>query len=155
MPKSPMYYDIYLWTKVVCLVLSCWDLPNHGASCRTLGSFRKLLMSRGASTWFETIWRSGLEAIDYWTIFSMKFKSNQNWKLYWNLEAFLVLLEISPWVRFNKIYFTIFRAKMWKILILERILLLEIQTNCKIGFGKEKSVEPSMCSHSGELHVLH
>jgi hypothetical protein len=29
----------------------------------------------------------------------------------------------------------------------EWILLLEIQTNCKIWVWKEKSVEPSMCSH--------
>jgi hypothetical protein len=27
-----------------------------------------------ASTWFEIIWTYGVDAIDYWTIFSMKFK---------------------------------------------------------------------------------
>jgi hypothetical protein len=37
---------IYLWSKVVCFVLLHWDLPNHVASCCTLG--RKLLMSKGA-----------------------------------------------------------------------------------------------------------
>jgi hypothetical protein len=36
--------------------------------------FRKLLMSRGALTWFETIWSYGMEAIDYLIIFSMKIK---------------------------------------------------------------------------------
>ncbi len=36
----------------------------------------------------------------------------------------------SPWqVRFNRVYFTIFRTKVLKRLILEWILLLEIQTN--------------------------
>jgi hypothetical protein len=40
---------------------------------------------------------------------------------------------------------------MWKILILEWILLLQIQTICKNRVWKEKSVEPSMCSHLGPM----
>jgi hypothetical protein len=62
---------------VVCFVLFClssWDLPNHGASWCMLRIFRKILMSRGAPTWFETVWSYSVEAIDYWTIFSMKTK---------------------------------------------------------------------------------
>ncbi len=34
-----------------------------------------------------------------------------------------------------------------EVLIFEWILLLKIQTNCKNWVWKEKSVEPSMCSH--------
>jgi len=34
-----------------------------------------------------------------------------------NLGVFLVLLESPQQVRFNRVYFTIFRAKVWKILI--------------------------------------
>jgi hypothetical protein len=30
-----------------------------------LGIFSKLLMNRGALTWFETVWSYGLKAIDY------------------------------------------------------------------------------------------
>jgi hypothetical protein len=41
----------YLWSKEVCFVLPSWDLPNHSTSCRALGIFGKLSMSRGASTW--------------------------------------------------------------------------------------------------------
>jgi hypothetical protein len=44
---------------------------------------------------------------------------------------------------------TIFKAKVWKILIFERILLLEIQTNCKNWVWKENLVELSMCSYLG------
>jgi len=70
------------------------------------------------------------------------------------LGVSLVLLE-SPWqVRFNRVCFTIFRAKVWKILIFERILLLEIQTNCK-NWARKESVEPSMCSHLSQQHRLH
>jgi hypothetical protein len=47
--------------------------------------------------------------------------------MHWNLGAFLVLLESPWWVKFNRVYFTIFRAKVWKILIFEWILLLKIQ----------------------------
>jgi len=86
-----------------------WHFMSH-----TLDIFGNLLMSKGALTWFETIWSYGVKAIDCWTIFSMKTRQNQDWKLYWNLRAFLVLLE-SPWQgRFNRIYFTIFKAKVWK-----------------------------------------
>ncbi len=51
--------------------------------------------------------------------------------LYWNLEVFLMLLESPPHLRFNRVYFIIFRAKVWKILIFDWILLLKIQTNRK------------------------
>jgi hypothetical protein len=93
----------------------------------------------GAPTWSETVWSYGVEAIDYWTIFSMKTKWNQNWKLYWNLGVFFMLLESLQRGRFNRVYFTIPRAKVWEILIFEWILLLEIQTNCKNWGWKEKS----------------
>ncbi len=47
----------YLSIKEGCLsglfCLSCWDLPNHGASCCTLGFIGKPLMSRGAPNWFH------------------------------------------------------------------------------------------------------
>jgi hypothetical protein len=75
---------VYLWKKVVCFVLSCWDLPKPQCfkPCswylwKALGEYRcieKLLMNIGASTSFETNWSYNVEAIDYWTIFSMKIK---------------------------------------------------------------------------------
>ncbi len=49
---------IYLWSMVIHFVLFClshWNLPNHCASCYALGIFGKVLMSRGAPAWFETI----------------------------------------------------------------------------------------------------
>jgi hypothetical protein len=83
--KFPLVFGrhlIYLWSKVVCLflfcfILSCWDLSTHGAPCQALHAVllipsKKLLMSRGVPTWFETVWSYSVEAIDYWTIFSMK-----------------------------------------------------------------------------------
>ncbi len=71
--KKIIYNQIYLWSKVVCFIFSHLDLPNHGASCHALGIFKKLSISRGAPTWFETLWIYGVETIDYWTIFSMEF----------------------------------------------------------------------------------
>jgi hypothetical protein len=52
-----------------------------------------------------------------------------------------MLLESLRQVRFNRVYFTIFRAKVWKIMIFEWFLLLGIQTNCKNWVWKENSVE--------------
>jgi hypothetical protein len=49
-----------------------------------------------------------------------------------------MLLESLQQVRFNKFYFKIFRAKVWKILICEWVLLLKIQTNCKKCVSIEK-----------------
>jgi hypothetical protein len=50
-------------------------------------------------------------------------------------------MESSRRVRFNRVYFSIFKAKVWSILIFEWILLLEIQKKKnqkpKIGFGLE------------------
>ncbi len=43
--RKSIYNQIYLWNKVVCFILSCWDLPNHGASCHALGIFKKLSMN--------------------------------------------------------------------------------------------------------------
>ncbi len=110
-----------------CFVLfSCWNLPNHGSSCLAkpqifmlhawylrnpnhksshclLAIFGKLLMRRGVVRWwFETVWSYGVEAID------LIIEPFPQWKLhefetakpYGILQAFLVLLESSPWVRF-------------------------------------------------------
>jgi hypothetical protein len=55
--------------KQSCFVLFCRieisPLTNHHASCHALGIFGKLSMSRGALTWFETVWSYGVESIDY------------------------------------------------------------------------------------------
>ncbi len=53
--------------------------------------------------------------------------------------AFLVLLESPWWVRFSGVYFTIFRAKVWKILIFEWILFLNYYFfKCEIWVWKVK-----------------
>jgi hypothetical protein len=62
----------------------------------------------------------------------MKIKIKSKLKIVLEFGAFSVLLE-SPWrVKFLiEFYFTIFRAKVWKISIfLSGFCLLEIQTNC-------------------------
>ncbi len=87
-------------------------------------------------TWFETVW-----SYDVGSFFQWKLNKVQTEKLYWNLGVFLVCLKSLRQVRFYRIDFTIFRAKVWKILIFEWILLLEIQANCKNWVWKEKSVK--------------
>jgi hypothetical protein len=74
-------HPIYLWSKVFHFILFClsrWNLPNHCTSCYALGIFGKVSMSKGAPTWFETIWNYCVEAIDCWIILSMKIKWNWN-----------------------------------------------------------------------------
>jgi hypothetical protein len=64
-------YIAYLWMKqgsLFCFVTLRCPKPHH----------LTLLMGRGALTWFKIIWSYSVEAIDYWTIFSMKLKENQS-----------------------------------------------------------------------------
>jgi hypothetical protein len=83
------------------------------------------------------------------------------------MGEFLLLLESPQQVRFNRVYFTTFRDKVWKILIFDWILLL------KTGFGRKNQLSPQcvhiyiyiyiyiclylleMCSHLGQRHRLH
>jgi hypothetical protein len=71
-------------------------------------------------------------------------------QLKWNkieIEKIIVIWVCTWCVWFNRVYFTIFRVEMWMILVFEKNLLLEIQTICKYWVWKQKSIEPSMCSH--------
>ncbi len=53
------------------------------------------------------------------------------------MGAFLVLLESLQWVRFNRVYFTIFKAKVWKILILSGFCCWKFKQIAKIGFRRK------------------
>jgi hypothetical protein len=147
---------IYLWSKVVCFDLSSWGLPNHGISCQALGISGKLSMSRRGFKPFSNL---GLRLFGATCGKLLIIEPFSQWKLnkietencigIW--EVFLLALE-SPWqVRFNRVYFTIFRAKVCKKrLKFEWILLLEIQTNCrKLGLEGNIIWALNVCSHLG------
>ncbi len=79
MPHSWYHNVVYLFMKrgsLFCFVLFCFfTLRSPTPQCfmsHSLDIFGKLLMSRGALTWFETVWSYVVEGIDYWTIYSMK-----------------------------------------------------------------------------------
>jgi hypothetical protein len=58
-----------------CFVMLRWDPPKPWGFMLCSCIFKELLMSRGALTWFETVWSYSVEkTIDYWIIFSMKTK---------------------------------------------------------------------------------
>jgi hypothetical protein len=84
---------------------------------------------------------------DYRTIFSMKTKQNWNWKSYWNLGVFFMLLESLQQVRFNKFYFKIFRAKVWKILICDGFCCWKFKQIVKNGFELKNQLNPQ-CVHT-------
>ncbi len=54
-----------------------------------------------------------------------------------------MLLESFQRVGFNRVYFTILRAKVVKTLIFQSIFWLKIQTDCKTWVWKGKSIESS------------
>jgi hypothetical protein len=157
--NSPPYkaesHDLMSCLFCFVLFVTPRDLSNHGTSCCAL------LVSSESSQWLVGVHWLGLRLFGATVqklliiepFFQSKSNQNQNYKLYWNLRVFFISLESSEGIRFIKVYFTISRAKVWKILIFEWILLLEIQTNYKnwvLNFWTEKSVEPLMCSHLGQ-----
>jgi hypothetical protein len=81
-----------------------------------------------------------------------KLKNFENWKLYWNLRAFLVLLERPQQLRFNQVYFTIFRAKVWKILIFWVYFVARISNKLqKLGLEGKISWAFNVCAHIVEF----
>ncbi len=58
----------------------------------------------GAMVWKILI----IESFFQWKLNKIE---NWNWKLYWNLGALLAFLESRWWVRFNRVYFTIFQSE--------------------------------------------
>ncbi len=60
-------------------------------------------------------------------------------------QKFLVLLE-SPWrVRFNRIYFIIFRVKVWRILIFGvNFCCWKFLIIANIGFGRKNQLSPNV-----------
>jgi hypothetical protein len=72
-------------------------------------------MSKGELTWVETmVWKlSIIEPFSQW-----KLNKIQN-KTVLEFGSVLGVVERNQQVRFNRLYFTIFRAKAWKRLIFE------------------------------------
>jgi hypothetical protein len=98
-----------------------------------LVSLKSSKMGKDAPTWFETLWSYGVKIIDYWSIFSMKFKSNG----IGILGVISVFLESPWWVKFNRVYFINFGAKVWKILVFEWIFVVEISNKLQKILGLE------------------
>jgi hypothetical protein len=97
----------------------------HNVSWYVLGIFGKLLMSRvhqlGLRLFGATVWKLLIiKQVIQWKLNKIKIES---YIVIWG-HQFLLFLESPLWVRFSKVYFTIFRSKMWKLLIFEWILLL-------------------------------
>jgi hypothetical protein len=160
--KSWLWDIVYVWSKVVCFVLFVtMRSPKPCVSCWVPGIFGKLLWVRmGTLTWFESLFGAmvykllTIEPFSQWIFF-------ENWNLkivtgIWGL-SWCCWKALREWVRSNWVYFTIFRAKAVKdILIHEWILLLEIQKNRKNWvYGKKNHVKLSMCSHLGRWDRLH
>ncbi len=67
--------------------------------------------------------------------------------MYWNLGAFLMLLESLRWITFNKAYFTISKATVWKILILSGFCCWKFKKFTKIGCGTKNWLK-HQCIHT-------
>ncbi len=68
--------------------------------------------------------------------------------MHWNLGVLGVVGKLSAQLRFNKIYFIIFRAKVWKNYFWVDFVVGSSNKLQKLG-SEGKSIEHSMCSHLG------
>jgi hypothetical protein len=126
-----------------CFNLSSWNFPNQITLYNAIDIFENLTMNKGALSWVEDFSSYNAKVIDYWTIFSLNFLTNQDWKLHWNLEVFLVLLESLHQVWFNKVDFVILKPKMWTILLNFGWVCIVVENSNKLqkGVWKENSIE--------------
>ncbi len=97
---------------------SSWWVPLHRLGLRLFGA---------------TMWK--LLIIEPFFQWEQNKIETENFIRIWG--TFFVLLESPQRVRFNKVYFTIFRAKVWKILILSGFCCWKFKQITKIGFGRK------------------
>jgi len=115
---------------------------------------KKFSMNRGAPTWFRMfgaiMWNLLIiKPFFHWIFWKTKIQN------YIGIWAFLVLLESPHQVWFNKVYFLILRPKMWTILLnFWWVLLLEIQKNCKKGFGRKIQLNAFKFRHRVHLCLI-
>jgi hypothetical protein len=75
--------------------------------------------------WFKIVENYNVETIDYWIVFWWilnKIEIESYIRIFWHSCCWV---ENPWWVRFNKVYFTNFKAKLWKILIFEWFFFVE------------------------------
>jgi hypothetical protein len=104
---------------------------------------QKVLNGQGWNDLVYNVWSYSVESIDYWTIFLLIFLKNQDWKLYWKLGVFLVLLESPHQVWFNKVDFVILKPKMWILLLNLWWVSIVVGNSNKLqkGVWKENSIK--------------
>ncbi len=85
----------------------------------------------------------------------VKTKTVKSHSFHSHLNVWMEIKVLLPlWVGFNRVYFTIFRAKVWKIVIFEWICCWKFKKIAKFGFGRKKSVEPSILATLLNLEIF-
>ncbi len=150
---------IYLWSKVVCFVLFVsWDLPSHDVSCDAHYIFETFFdVEISQATTLHMVLIVSLKHFQWWWLWvhqlGLRLFGVYVWKLLiiepfsqWKLCIGIWRCSWCCWesphfnkVRFNKFYFTIFKAKVptvfdfWVDFVVENSNKLQ-----KLGCEKEK-----------------
>jgi hypothetical protein len=135
-----------------CFVLSHWDLPNHSVSCWALGIF---------SCWVWVHWLGlRLFGAKMWKLLIIEPSSQWNLKIKPKLKTVLKFGSVSwcCWKAFDESDLIEFISQFSKVKCGRYIdfwVGFCFKQIVKNWVWKEKSVEPSMCSHLGQQHRLH
>jgi len=152
--KQPHFY---LWRKVICFVSFCFVISQtmmlHVTllvsleSSQRVGVHRLGLRLLGAMVWKLLI----IEPFFKWKLNKTETENCTGiWGHSWCCWKALGEPDLIEFIS----QFSELRCE--RLLIFEWILLLKIQKKiAKIGFGRKKSVESSICSHLGQRHRLH
>jgi hypothetical protein len=133
-------------SSLFCFVLSRWDLPNYGVSCHDISILGKLLMNRGAPTWFKIVWSYGVEAIDYWIIFSIKINKTKtkNCNRIWGHFSWCLKTLGKPSLIDFISQFSELLVRYW---FLSGFYCMKSKQIAKIWFGR-KNLLSSQCVHT-------
>jgi hypothetical protein len=83
-PTSNVNYSLiptHLSMKIVSFVWSFMLRSPNLVPLVPLGTIGKPCTSKGAQIWFRNVWTYSGKVIEYWTKFSLKIHSNQNYKI--------------------------------------------------------------------------
>jgi len=156
MPKSPMYYNIYLWTKVVCFVLFC-----NAEISQTMVLHVALLVSSESSRWVGVhqlglrlfggqVWKLMIiESFSQWTL--NKIKTENSIGIWKHSRCCWKSLSESELIEFVSQFSELRCGRYW---FWSGFCCWKFKQIAKIGFGRKNQLN-LQCVHTWANGMCH